>query len=317
MTIAPGTVVFSLPGVTSITIPLPPYGYECEIHYPIEQAQAEDSSRSFRRNAGNYRVLTSASWLLNPTHAASLSNFFRVVARGETIYISPGVDASGQSGFFPFGPDYTDNPSVGYQAKLLTQKPSGQLLKPMRWGGNDLSMVLTAAPATNGIAANTTAPNYAAATCSQGTFAISGVTGLPMPDGGFQLATDYTIGTALSRTGAPSSVDGRTTEDTYISNFDLTINQGNAAALIAAITAALENTTPTIIGGVTYPGVLPLYIVDPGYYVFGYDNFGGSFPNSFNAWFLGSEDSKGDEIVLKIKHDAWNRWTIPMCLQRV
>jgi len=277
-------------GHDTVVLPRPEYGYEVEIHFPVSQAKAADGSRSFFCNAPPYRVLSASSFIMNPTDKRDLDDFLRLTARGETIELALGSIATG---FFPFGPDLGDKGT--FTCCLTQQTPSGQLFAPFGWFKDDYHFVMVSHPSYS----------YGASR-RQGDFALSigelDVTNLPYPNDGFNVTNSYSYETFLSKTGVPSTWNGRSSADNYVSEFELSLYQVNAAKLVSAISQTL--------GKFERYAMPPFVIHDCGYYVFGVNN---GKKGKYSCQFLGSsDDGAGSEIVLKVTHESYDCFKVPL-----
>jgi len=283
-------------GSSTITINKPGYGYDVDLHFPICSTINADGSRTFFVSSDTpYPVLQPARWMLPTDQAAALSVFLRGPARGTNIAMDFGSGV--HSGFFPGGPLYGDMSQAGfpghYNARIISQAPTGVLQKPLRWLASDLSMIITTTPY----------PVIGAA-IPQGKLSIgigsTGISDLPSPDSEAKPTPDYKVKTVYSRTGAASSVSGNPAADSFVSTFSLTLRTSNAAAIINAYIGAIAASDK-------YEDVT-FTINDPGYGMFGVDI---GVAGTWVCQLLGSEDKPGTEIVLKMKHVGWDRWTIP------
>lgn len=280
---------------STITINKPGYGYVVELHFPICQSVNADGTRTYKiLSPTPYAVLQPTTWMLPGSQAADLATFLRTQSRGQNITITLGTDATG---FFPAGPHNGDVET--FTARLLSQAPTGLLTAPMRWYQNDLSMVITRVPIAY----------EAGAVIPQGSleFNIGGgtISILPPPDNACSVKPDYRINTQFSRAGAASSVVGITAADAFVSTMELTMWMQNAAFIINALISGISD----VYYGASGYDTMVFNITDPGYGIFGAD-IGNS--GTYTAQLLGSEDSPGSEIILKITHTGWNMFTIPL-----
>jgi hypothetical protein len=233
--------------------------------------------------------------MLPGTQAADLATFLRSQSRGQDFSIALG--SGDGTGFFPAGPH---NGDVGtFTARLLSQAPTGLLNAPMRWYKNDLSMIITGVPISYD----------AGSVIPQGSleFNIGGgeIAVLPPPDSACAVKPDYRINTQYSRSGAASSVVGAVAADAFVSTLELTAWLPNIAFIINALISGISD---VYYGSAGYDTMV-FNITDPGYGIFGAD-IGNS--GAYVAQLLGSDDSPGSEIILKITHTGWNMFTLPM-----
>lgn len=274
-------------GSNSIEINRPSYGYQCEIHMPIYTANKHPSGYAFfdADNTGgkDYRVLVMARWQLPIDQKAMLNNFLRDVSGGRCENITMSLGAT-PTGFFPFGPDLGD---VGdFTVRLLSQNQSGILMSPLKYFEDELSLVLVSAPT----------PPAAPSITSQGNFQIGTVTGLLYPQTTFRPTSQYNLQTGISRTGSPYSIDGNNSGDSWETKFYQQCNTSLAVALVNFMESTSGRASEIDI------------MTDLNYYAFGIDQGGSAH---YIAQFLGSSKSSR-EIVLKITHERYNRFTIPM-----
>lgn len=279
------TITFTAGG-QYITVQKPWYGYEVSVHMPIITAEKYPFGYEFRDlfsdGSKDYRVLHTAKFMLPAAQKSDLNDFFRSAQLGrcETVTLSLGATPSG---FFPFGPDQGD---VGdFTLHLIDRVQGGQLWEPWKYWQDDLSFVMVSAPGYS-----------PAAGASQGTVSIGTVSGLLYPQDGFRPVSHYNHRTDLSVSGVPHSVDGVESGDGWETAWDQVCNTGNAAALIAYLTGASgrAQAIDLTVGSDGYP-----YGMDKG------DS------GVYNSQFLGSERT-GSEIVLRVRHDGYNRFTIPL-----
>jgi hypothetical protein len=274
-----------------VVLPRPEYGYEVEIHFPISQVKAADGTRSFYCNAPPYRILLASSFIMNPQDKRQLDDFLRITVRGAGIVLDLGTDPTG---FYPFGPDFGDYGQ--FPCCLTGQTPTGQLFAPFGWFGDDYHLVMTAQPIQT--------PAYAfGSRRRQGDFSITVgsvlLNDLPYPENGFTVKNSYSYTTSLSKTGVPSTIDGRNSADNYVSEFELSLYRENAAAMVNAIADTFNN------------GVSLCTITDCGFYVFGINNGKKGIYDSCR--FLGSsDDGAGNEIVVKVTHSTFDCFKIPL-----
>jgi len=120
------------------------------------------------------------------------------------------------------------------------------------------------------------------------------------PQDGFKPKTAYNYQVGTSLAGIPNVVDAET--DYYETTFDLAANLGNAALLVNRLTAVIRKAPFSFSTGSATEA-----------YPFGADFAQGSSPYTVNL--LGS-DRKDNEIVLKITHESYNRFQIPLNLYK-
>jgi hypothetical protein len=275
---------------TFIRLNLPCYGYETEIHMPITISDVHPGGFSFydppdgSSNLGtfDYRILSTAKWLLPASQKTDLNTFIRSSSKGRAQNFTLSL-GSIPTGFFPFGPDLGD---LGdFTIRLIEQKQGGMLYAPLKQWQDNLSFVLVSSPlytADSGI--------------SQGKFQIGSVFGLLFPQNTFNPEYNYDYQTELSRSGIPNSIDGREASDTWVCSWEQQANAGKTAALISFLTGVYGRTADITI------------LSSNNFYVFGIDN-GDS--GNYTCKFLGSSRAK-NELVLKITHDGYNQFTIPL-----
>lgn len=271
-------------GANSISVNLPGFGYESELHMPIQIEHAEDGSYSFWDNnelgAADYRLCSTASLQLPPAQKSIMNEFFRNSLKGrcETISLALGSDPTG---FFPFLPDKGD---IGtFTVRLIDRKQSGMLLRPWKWFQDDIVMIMVSSPAYT-----------AAAGIDQGPFRIGDISGLLFPQEGIKPEPSYQFLTELSRSGVPDSVDAPMAADCWSTSFEQNCNTGKAAALITYLRG--RRTDDIDIEGPS------------NFYVYGMDQ---DDSGTYHSKLLGSSFDE-NEMVLKVKHEYFNRFTIPL-----
>jgi hypothetical protein len=254
---------------------------------PIYTANRHPTGYAFfdadNTGAKDYRILTTSRWQLPIAQKALLNEFLQDAAAGrcETITMSLGAISTG---FFPFGPDFGDKGD--FTVRLLSQNQSGMLLSPFKYFEDDLSFVMVSAPT----------PPALPTQVSQGNLQIGTVEGLLYPQDTFKPSSRYNHQTGLSRTGAPYSIDGNDSGDSWETQFDHQCNTSLAAALVNFLVSSSGRTSEIDI------------ITSLDNYAFGIDQ--GSNAHYIGN-FLGSSRTK-NELVIKITHDRYNRFTIPL-----
>jgi hypothetical protein len=300
-----------------ISINRPLHGYTAEIHMPIETTRDQTKAWHFFDNdssgASDYR-LCEMRLDLPADQKGLLNDFIRLDAQGRAYPFAMSIDTAltgamtGDSadGFYPFGPDIyaVGNPAGGPVSCIVqpvNHDQGGALWQPYKWFEDKLTLLLISPTVGAGaLPSNTTAG------VAQGTMAIGNTTGLMFPQDGFKAKTAYNYDVGVSLAGRPSVVDLPT--DYYETSFAVTANLGNAAKLVSAL-----------IGGTYGRAADVLFNVSDGY-PFGADNCTGipwnSWANYYTTRLLGAEN-KGHEIVLKITHESYNRFQIPLTLSLV
>ncbi len=315
LTLTPINADGSLWTAQAITVNRPIHGYEAEVHLPIESVKSHIGDWHFFDNdatgASDYRA-GSMSFELPAAQQSALNRFIRaygitlsgtgIGARCLPFQLSwsaeQGALGAGDpgDGFYPFGPDLCANPCV---VQLFSQDQGGALWQPWKYFENKLKLVYI--PASRYSTAWTNQPaggleNVGATPTpgpAQGSMALGGASGLMFPQDAFKPKSIYAQEIGLSLAGQPGVIDGVT--DQYETSFTLTANLGNAAATVAALTGLRA-------GDITFS-------VKDGW-PFGADN---GESGSFTVKLLGSSRTE-NEIVLKITHESYNRFAIPLNL---
>jgi hypothetical protein len=272
-------------GVNTITIRMPDFGYTTEIHMPIYSAQKHPFGYTFfdvdSTGGSDYRVLSTSNWLLTPAEKSALNGFFNDpdVGRCETVTMRLGASPTG---FFPFGPDKGDKGD--FTVRLLEQNQGGATYSPLIYFRDELKFIMVTAPAYTPGAQTT-----------EGPFQIGNITGLMPPQIDIKAQSQYNCVQSLSRNGTPYLMDGLNISDSYETSFEQWCNDTNAAALVAYLVNTIRTEHVDITSGSNY-------------YLFGIDNVSSG---TYKCNFLGSEMTK-NEIILKLNHNRYNRWTIPL-----
>jgi hypothetical protein len=256
-------------GASSITIKAPEYGYDAGIVMGLHYSRVWGGYK-VGDDTLTYRYCSVPTWLLDPTDQLELSEFFNNLSKGRGENFTLGLGSG--SGFFPFGPDKGD--AGNFVCSLYQHTKSGPMFSPYRYHGNALVFYLVTAPAYVLPAVET-----------EGTLSIGTVTTLRHPQTLPRSAHDQSVIRAVSRGGVVSSVDLGGTGDTYEGEIDLLMKRGNAAALLAYLTATGRG------GDIT--------VVSPANgYLFGIDN--GSF---------GTYTTRLLTPTIILKHAAENKFT--------
>ena len=277
-------------GENSIQVNMSTYGYSVDIVMPIaSQKDAQGSYSFFDAPAGpynasvgsyDYRLLNTATWRIPADQQIALSAFFKDANRGRGQDVIMTLQSN--SGFFPFGPDLGD---IGdFTVRLLTQEQGGRLGKPWNYFESKVQLVLVIPPGDYSIPT----PQ------SEGNFSIGNASGLRYCD--FTPKTIRNIQTALTASGLPISLDGRTSGDSYESTWTQTLNQSNAAALLSFLVSSSGR-------------VSDFSIVAPSnFYAFGADN---SSAGTYTAKLLGSKQ-ESKQMILTFTHEFFDRWSVPL-----
>jgi len=304
MTLTPINADATLWSAAAITINRPLPGYTAEIHLVIEAAKSSSGRYFFFDNDGtgasDYRICRMKTQLpvsqkqalnafinsqlatLTATHIGARCLPFRLsIGTGEG---SVGA-ADPCDGFYPFGPDLNWNPCTVW---LVVQEQGGELWRPFRFFEDNLTFILVSPTVgTGALAINAPSGIY------QGPLSLAGVSQLMFPKGGFKAGSNYSFETGLSLGGVPYGLDRNT--DNYVTSFGFRGNLQNSARLLRALLAARAGDISLI----TNSG-----------FPFGADN-----PESgtFTCKLLGSEKADS-EIVLKMTHEAYTSFTMPISL---
>jgi hypothetical protein len=269
---------------------MPTYGYSCEIVMPISSAQDANGGYSFfdppasaedsTLGTFDYRILNTATWRIPVSQQISLSAFFRDANKGRGEPVTMTLQAN--SGFYPFGPDLGD--TGAFTVQLLSQDQSGRLGKPWNYFENSIYLVLITPPVGYSLPAE----------IKEGNLSIGTVTGLRYCD--FSPKTLRNIKSGLTLSGVPYVVDGTTGGDSYETSWTQLCNQGKSASLTAFLVSTSGRASD-------------ISIVTPSnFYVAGIDNWSSG---TYNMKLLGSSPSS-KTISLKLTHDGFNRWSIPL-----
>jgi hypothetical protein len=293
------TITFSdIAKANSVTVNMPGWGYETEIHMPIAITQAEDgkypdngffdplNAAGTLLGTFDYRVLSSCLWRMTPQQKSDFNAFMRNVSRGRAQDMVMGLGVS-NIGFYPFGIDMSDTDD--FIVREINRDQSGKQMRPFRWSEDGMSLIMISHVGVS----------FSAAPSSQGKLFIGDiVNGFMYPPGGIKPKPTYAFATQLSVSGAPSSINGPLTADSWETSFDLYCNTYNAWALIDQ----LVNKTRT--------ADIPLIVPDH-FDLFGADQSVGGAGGTYTAKFLGSSRSD-KEIVIKITHVGFNQFKIPL-----
>jgi hypothetical protein len=284
--------------ISQISVNFPAWGYETEIHMPICITQAADGSYpdngffdpladdGVTLGSYDYRILKSALIRMTNYQKNYYNAFMRNVVLGRAQNMVMRLTAG--QGFFPFGPDLSDNGN--FVVRELSRQQSGKQMRPFRWYEDTVSYVLI------GLGSGTPS----ATPHSQGHLQIGAVTGLMYPQSGIKCDPKYEVQTQTTITGAPSSINGPLVGDSWVASFELLCNTYNAAALIYQFTHTTRTSDLTV-------------VVPQHYDMFGVDQSYLGAGGTFITKFLGS--SRTDkEIVLNIKHIGHNQFLIPITL---
>lgn len=269
-----------------VIVNAPGYGYSVDCVLPIVSPEKHPAGYTFfdrdTLKVNHYRVLNTATWQLPTAQKVALNSFLRDADMGRCENFIMRLGAT-PTGFFPFGPDYGD---VGdFTVRLIGQQQSGIQFSPWRYWQDRLSFVLVTAPA------------YALPTdVDQGSFEIGSVDGLLFPQNGFKPESRYNHRTDLSISGVPSSIDGLASQDSWESAWEQQCNQSKAAALVSFLTGATGRSAEIAILAGDY------------YYLYGTDKGSSGL---YACHFLGSERQE-KKMVLSVRHDGYNRFTIPL-----
>jgi hypothetical protein len=292
--------------------------YTSEIHMPIETIQDQIKAWHFfdNDNTGgkDYRLCTIQLDLPSDQKAA-LNNFIKLDTQGRALPFQLTIDTGligaiandYADGFYPFGPDLyaVGNPTSGSPYSAIVQPISheqgGALWQPFRWFDDKLCLLLVSplSASYSGLGYNLGRNNVAG--ISQGPInfgPLSGVSAqnLMFPHDGFKPKSEYNYRIDTSLAGLPHVID--TVTDYNETSFEIMANLGNAARLIWFLEVYARSNTFnfSISSGIeSYP--------------FGADwQFGtGSYPVNL----LGA-DKKAHEIILKITHESYNTFKIPL-----
>jgi hypothetical protein len=280
-------ITFSV-GANSLTVPMPNTGYETEIHLPIESVYSTDNSISFFDNDDSgtldYRTLK-CNFLLTLAQEIEFNTFFNTstIGRGETVKMT----LAAGSCFYPFGVDLGD---VGdFYVRLIDRKTSGSKFSPKRYFEEEIMLLLVTAP---------TLPSPITE-ISQGELQIGNVTGLNFVQEEIQQDHTYNFDNKYSKTGVPNCIDNPNYSDKNIASINLDCNTSKIRKVIEELLTFRTNT---------------LLLSSPeNMYLFGQDSTSSGF---YNGYFLGSEqDDK--EIIIKIKHNDFNKFLINLSFIRV
>ena len=299
----------NLSGGASITINRPLMSYETEIHLPVEVGQAQNGQYFFFDNGSDYDYRICTMRLQLPlTQKESLNNFLRSDAAASGARGAPcllrwsngdggSVNGDISDGFYPFGPDLYCQSGVWVQP--VKQEQGGALWQPYNYFEDKLSILLLKEP-PSGSTGMSTYPIPANTTDSpdQGSSYIGSATGLMFPQDLYKPKTSYACETTVSLGGDPSTLG--MTSDNYETSFTFTGNLGKAALLTAFLTGSSGRASDITVGFATAP--------ESGF-IFGADNLIDQY--GFITKLLGSSHGSG-EMVLKITHDSYNRWSMPL-----
>jgi hypothetical protein len=276
-----------------ITLSTPQFSYVSEIHMPICVSKAADGTYKFFDppdgsvvpvyGTFDYRLCIIDNWILSAEQKATFNEFVRNVAKGRAETFTMRLGDSSQTGFYPFGPDYAD--AGDYTVRLLTQEQTGALIRPYGHFKDKIALIM--------VTASETLPVLSGG--SQGSLQIGSVTGLMMPQDGFQPKAFYNVKNDYTASGVPYSMDSALSSDSWETQFDQYCNSQKAYDLVTQL--------------VTTSRTADISIVAPaGYYVYGYDQ---ASSGTYTSKFLGSS-IEDKEIVVRIEHYGVDQWKIPL-----
>lgn len=273
-----------------VTVEVPSYGYETEIHMLIRSQKLPNGKYVFNdmHYDNDYRIAKISTWQMSADSKKKLNKLFRETGtgRGAIFYMSLGGTSTG---FYPFGPDYGD---FGiFPVYVLSRTQGGVLRGPFGWFSDDIQLVL-AGSVTYSPGVSAFQPTVGVA---EGLFAIGDVCNLRHPEECFQPEATYSFCNTQTQSGMVYTIDGRDSSDMWTSSFDVVCNAGNAGVLVKYLT---QSRTADII----------LYAGD-NEYPFGVDI---QPDGEFETTFLGSTDDSSSEILLTVKHQSFDRFSIPL-----
>ena len=303
---------------TSLTINRPLHEYTAEIHMPIETIKSQIGDWHFFDNdasgSSDYRLCT-MNLELPVIQKQDLNDWIRLDNQGRALpfkmYIDSGLSGAvagdASDGFYPFGPDLyavgnSGDTSYSCIVQPVQHEQGGALWQPFRWFEDKLTLLLVSPVSALPVSSLCSTGGQA-----QGPLSFGMVSGLMFPQDGFKPKPAYNYDIGVSLAGVPGVVDAVT--DYYETSFEVAANLGNAAALISMLTGITG--TSGRANSMTFYAVSNGSQPDP--YPFGIDNPSGE--EGFSVHLLGAE-KKDNEIVLKITHESYNRFRIPLTLSK-
>lgn len=275
-------------GLNSVAVDAPEFGYECQVRMPLIFSERMNKTVGvFDAGAIYDNRFCMCRFLLNAADSLAFVTFFNDVTkgRGNDVTLSLGATASG---FFPFGPDLGD---IGdFTVRLLTMKPSGQLLEPLRWWRLDATFLLISGPS----------PAYSLpSSVDYGNIQIGTIQNLRYPEGTFESEAIYSVeNIPLSSPGA-EVVDLGNAADSHRVAFTLNATQAAMANLVNYLV-----TTPRDSVNKTYN---PFNIItQSNQFIYGIQNSGSG---TYSSHLLSN--------VLSIKHNNFDQFDLDLNLRMV
>ena len=292
MPVTSGKVQFEDSDGNTLEVSLPLFPYTTTIDLPFEIQKLENGSYDCYDHGGGVADVYDSrrcqcTFELSATEIGLFNAFFSednqatTKARGFDVTMRMNTD----SGFHPFGPDKGDAGDFTVALQIENHGAVGE--EPMEYFRIGVDIANTGAW-----------PSYSMpAEVADGSFTFGTVTDVRFPPQWFKPKVEYRVYRTIEQDGSVRWIDRGQNGDWFESAFELHANESKMGRIVAylvgtARVAAFQVISPA--AGIT------------GYYIFGYDKGA-----------AGTYNVKMIQDTLKIKHDRYNHFSMPISLSWV